>query len=172
MAIVMSSACRNAKETEIKKEPETAATPAKVVNPKVEKLKLLAGFQAEHVYSPSENKQGSWVSMAFDGKGRLIASDQYGYLYRMELTPVGSSEKPKIEKLIIGTNTDPGPDPTKPKVGLGYAQGLLWAFNSLYVMVNRNTTDGTENGSGLYRLQDTNGDDQFDKVTLLKALKG
>ena len=70
---------------------------------KLEKLKLAEGFRAEHLYSPSANEQGSWVSMTFDDKGRLITSDQYGALYRMELAPIGSSTAPKIEKLIIGT---------------------------------------------------------------------
>ncbi|RZL97154.1 MAG: hypothetical protein EOO88_62965, partial [Pedobacter sp.] len=33
-------------------------------NPKTDKLKLLPGFKAEHLYSPSDNKEGSWVAMA------------------------------------------------------------------------------------------------------------
>jgi putative heme-binding domain-containing protein len=150
----------------------TASTQAESVNPKVDKLKLLEGFQAEHLYSPGENEQGSWVSMTFDDKGRLITSDQYGALYRMEIPAVGSaSVKPKIEKLIIGDGAQV--DTTKTHGNMGYAQGLLWAFNSLYVMVNNhNGNEDFNKSSGLYRLQDTNGDDQFDKMTLLKALEG
>src|SRR5918995_5886754 len=71
-------------------------------NSKLDKLKLSDGFRAEHLYSPSANEQGSWVSMTFDNKGRLITSDQYGALYRLELAPIGDSAPPKIEKLIIG----------------------------------------------------------------------
>ena len=146
-------------------------------NPKLEKLKLLPGYKAEHVYSPSDNKQGSWVAMTFDDKGRMITSDQYGYLYRLELPPIGSGGQPKIEKLTVGMNTPAPGDTTKPKLGIGYAQGLLWAFNSLYVVVNhRNDKNDKKNDldkdSGLYRLQDTDGDDQLDKITLLKTLKG
>ncbi|NRF38021.1 c-type cytochrome [Pedobacter foliorum] len=136
--------------------------------PKVEKLKLLPNFKAEHLYSPSASKTGSWVSMAFDDKGRIITSDQYGFLYRLEIPPIGSDTtkvKVKVEKLIVG-------DSTVSKVGMGYAHGLLYAFNSLYVMVNHNSDDKFKSGSGLYRLQDTDGDDQFDKVTLLKSLTG
>ncbi|GAB3809235.1 hypothetical protein GCM10028819_50170 [Spirosoma humi] len=137
-------------------------------NPKTDKLKLLPGFKAEHLYSPSDNKEGSWVAMAFDDKGRMITSDQYGFLYRLELPPIGSgSSQPKIEKLKVGV-VQPG-DTT---VGMGYAQGLLYAFNSLYVMVNNWQNKKFDKGSGLYRLQDTDGDDQYDKITLLKALKG
>ena len=138
---------------------------------KISKLKLLPGYQAEHLYSPSDNKQGSWVAMTFDDKGRMITSDQYGYLYRLELPPIGSgSMQPKIEKLKVG-NVQPG-DTT---VGMGYAQGLLYAFNSLYVVVNHRVDSKDkkfDKGSGLYRLQDADGDDQFEKVTLIKPLKG
>lgn len=139
-------------------------------DPRIDKLKLLPGFKAEHLYSPSDNKQGSWVSMTFDDKGRMITSDQYGFLYRLEMPPLGSSSAPKIEKLIVGP--PPASGDTTQKVGMGYAQGLLYAFNSLYVMVNHRGNKEFEKTSGLYRLQDTNGDDQFDKITLIKQLKG
>nr|WP_277487588.1 c-type cytochrome [Catalinimonas alkaloidigena] len=139
------------------------------VDPNIEKLKLQSGFKAEHLYSPSENEMGSWVSMTFDDKGRLITSDQYGALYRMELAPIGSdSLTPKIEKLKIEAE-EPVADSV---IQMGYAQGLLWHFNSLYVMVNHRGNDEFEKGSGLYRLQDIDNNDQFDKITLLKALEG
>lgn len=142
--------------------PETDKQGAE--NPKVDKLKLQPGFKAEHLYSPSENKQGSWVSMTFDDKGRMIASDQYGSLFRLKIPAVGSgSTTPTIEKLVISKDTS---------IGMGYAQGLLYAFNSLYVMVNNRPNKQFSKPSGLYRLQDSDGDDQFDKVTMLKELKG
>ena len=62
---------------------ETKKNRVRELDPKVEKLKLLPGFKAEHLYSPSESKNGSWVAMTFDDKGRMIACDQYGYLYRL-----------------------------------------------------------------------------------------
>ncbi|MBD2699567.1 c-type cytochrome [Spirosoma sp. BT702] len=150
---------------------EAATVKTAPADPRTDKLKLLPGFKADHLYSPSENKQGSWVSMTFDDKGRMITSDQYGFLYRLTLPPLGSgSQPPKVEKLNVplenGQTTD------EAKVGMGYAQGLLYAFNSLYVMVNNRENKDFGKGSGLYRLQDTNGDDQYDKVTLLKSLKG
>ncbi|HYI78367.1 MAG TPA: heme-binding protein, partial [Chryseolinea sp.] len=141
-------------------------------NSKLDKLKLSDGFRADHLYSPSANEQGSWVSMTFDNKGRLITSDQYGALYRLELAPIGSSASPKIEKLIIGTAESQREDTTTLKIGMGYAQGLLYAFNSLYVMVNHNSNKDFDKNTGLYRLQDTDGDDQFDKITLLKSMTG
>ncbi len=144
--------------------------PADETNPKVSKLKLQPGFVAEHLYGPSEHRQGSWVSMAFDDKGRLIASDQYGYLYRMQLPPIGApaGQEVKVEKLVVGLPADT----VGGKVTMGYANGLLYAFNSLYVMVNTKANNRISNSSGLYRLQDTDGDDQFDKVTLLKKMEG
>jgi putative heme-binding domain-containing protein len=102
--------------------------------------------------------------MAFDDKGRMIASDQYGGLFRLTIPTVGSASiTPTIEKLVISKDTS---------IGMGYAQGLLYAFNSLYVMVNNRPSKQFPKPSGLYRLQDSDGDDQFDKVTMLKELKG
>jgi hypothetical protein len=49
---------------------------------------------------------------------------------------------------------------------MGFAQGLLYAFNSLYVMVNHNSDKNFDKNTGLYRLQDTDGDDQFDKSNI------
>ncbi|RPE12418.1 heme-binding protein [Chitinophaga lutea] len=139
-------------------------------NPKIDKLKLPDQFNVEHLYSPGDNKQGSWVAMTFDDKGRLIVSDQFGFLYRLKLPAIGGDSADfKIERLNIGPVN---PADTLPKVSMGYAQGLLYAFNSLYVMVNHNSDDKFNKGSGLYRLQDTDNDDQFDKVTLIKALEG
>ena len=135
-------------------------------DPKIANLKLPAGFHADHLYGPSENGEGSWVSMTFDDKGRIIASDQYGGLYRMKVPAIGDTvTKIKVESLKIFQDTG---------VSIGYAHGLLYAFNSLYVMINNNNGPRSKfkKGSGLYRMQDTDGDDQFDKVTLLKALEG
>lgn len=125
---------------------EPTATP-------IEMLKVAKGFDVELLYSVPKDKSGSWVNMCHDPKGRLIVSDQYGSLYR--LTPAG----------ILGAN-ELGLE--KINVDIGEAQGLLWAFDSLYVSVNR----GKKYASGLYRVRDTNGDDQLDSVETLRELKG
>ena len=116
-------------------------------------LKVAKGFEVDLLYSVPKGEQGSWVNMCVDPKGRLIVSDQYGSLYR--LTPPGilEAEELKIEKL---------------NVDIGEAQGLLWAFDSLYVSVNR----GQKYASGLYRIKDTDGDDQLDTVETLRLLTG
>lgn len=139
-------------------------------NPKVSKLKLVADFEVDHLFSPSAHESGSWVAMTFDDKGRLITSDQYGALYRMTLTPLGTDSLASLEKLEIGKKA--ATDTLAPKVEMGYAQGLLYAFNSLYVMVNNRQTKEFDKKSGLYRLQDTDGDDQFDKITVIKEFNG
>jgi putative heme-binding domain-containing protein len=146
-----------------KKETERTLTG----NPKLDKLKLPDGFVAELIYSPGENDQGSWVAMTFDDKGRMITSDQYGFLYRLELPPIGSDStvKPTVEKLHIGNVADS-------LVGMGYAQGLLYAFNSLYVVVNNDPNESFGLPTGLYRIQDLDGNDQFETVTQLRELKG
>jgi hypothetical protein len=102
------------------------------------------GFKVEKLYNVPKDQEGSWVALTVDPKGRLIACDQYGSIYRMSVPAIGKTENLKPEKLAIE---------------LGKAHGLLAAFDSLYVMVNE---DGKNNG--LYRLQDTNGDDQYDKT--------
>jgi putative heme-binding domain-containing protein len=136
------------------------------LDPKVAKLKLPDGFKAEHIYSPGDLDQGSWVAMTFDDKNRLITADQYGFLYRLEIPAIGSdSLAPKIEKLIIG-------NVAAPQVGMGYAQGLLYAFNSIYVMVNHNGNETFKESTGLYRIQDLDGDDQFETVTTVKLFTG
>lgn len=146
--------------------------PEPIANPKLDKLKLLPGFKAEHLYSPEEHEQGSWVAMTFDNKGRMITSDQYGAIYRIVLPAIGDTSKVQVEKLIIGSEADRSADTTTLKIGMGFAQGLLYAFNSLYVMVNHNSDKNFDKNTGLYRLQDTNGDDQFDKIMLLKSFEG
>jgi len=137
------------------------------LDPKVGKLSLPEDFVVEHLYSPQEADQGSWVGMTFDDQGRMIASDQYGALYRIVLPAIGSGDSiTQVEKLMVGDSASGS------KLEMGYAQGLLYAFNSLYVMVNHNVNEEFDKGTGLYRLQDTDEDDQFDQITLLKSFDG
>jgi putative heme-binding domain-containing protein len=140
---------------------------------KIANLKLPVGFRADRLYGPSKTGEGSWVSMTFDNKGRIIASDQYGALYRLTVPVIGDTVTKTIaEKLQIPDEAGSLKDTSKTKVNMGYAHGLLWAFNSLYVMINHRSNKEFAKGSGLYRLEDTNGDDQFDKISLLKELDG
>ncbi|MES2737947.1 MAG: c-type cytochrome [Verrucomicrobiota bacterium] len=110
------------------------------------------GFKVELLYTVPKEEQGSWVALTTDDKGRLIACDQYGSIYRMAVPAIGKTELLKPEKL---------------KLDFGKAHGLLYAFGSLYVMVNENGKD-----NGLYRLKDSDGDDQYDKIDKLVTMAG
>ena len=121
-------------------------------------IKVPAGFKVERLYSVPR-MQGSWVNLTFDPKGRIITSHERGGLYRITLGTDGKVSG--VEKLDVPTVRVGDRD-----AEVGAAQGLLYAFDSLYVMVNRGNT------SGLYRLRDTDSDDRFDKAELLKKLDG
>lgn len=120
----------------------------------VDRLKVKPGFNVELLYSVPKNIEGSWVSMCLGPKNDLIVCDQYGGLFRVVPAPLGApADQTRVEKI---------------PVDIGEAQGLLWAFDSLYVVVNR----GQKYESGLYRVRDTNGDGELDQVQQLRKLKG
>ncbi|MDP6357174.1 MAG: hypothetical protein QF473_18815, partial [Planctomycetota bacterium] len=145
-----------------------------------DRIRLPDGFKIELLYSVPGDEQGSWVAMCQDDKGRLIVSDQYGGIYRFPIPELGKPLDPKSIKPITWSD-----DQTKPRKGevkpkrkpvdpvvmklphIGHAQGLCYAFDSLYVVVNSRRSS---TGSGVFRLLDTDGDDQFDKVVTIKKL--
>jgi putative heme-binding domain-containing protein len=125
--------------------PASAITPSGVFN-------TLPGFQVERLFVVPKTELGSWVSITFDDKGRLIASDQDKKgLCRITPPPIGSKEMTKVERLDARITS---------------AQGMLYAFDSLYLSINGGP------GSGLYRCRSTKGDDQFDEITKLKSIGG
>ncbi len=167
----------------------TASAPAPARNPaelpaatEPSDLQIAPGFKVELLYTVPKDEQGSWVSLAVDSKGRITAADQYGSLYRITPPPLGSGPEAKasIEKLSIDLSAllDPAPTPPPdkkkdgkgkapaPKVTVG-AHGLLYAFDSLYIMA-----DELGGKKGLWRARDTNGDDQFDDIKFLREMRG
>lgn len=126
---------------------DTSATP-------VDRIKVAEGFQVELLYTVPKDDQGSWVNMCADPKGRLIVSDQYGSLYRVTPPAIGTKGDTKVEKISLD---------------IGQAHGLLWAFDSLYVVVNGDSEEGK---NGLYRVRDLNHDDEFDSIEPLRVLDG
>jgi putative heme-binding domain-containing protein len=116
----------------------------------VANIKVAKDFKIELLYSVPRKIEGSWVAMCIDPKGRLIVSDQNGALYRVTL-PDAAGGSAKTEKINLKT---------------GFAHGLLWAFDSLYVAVD----EGKE-AHGVYRIRDTNGDDQLDNIELLRKVQ-
>jgi len=125
---------------------ENRATP-------IENIIAPDGFKVELLYSVQGDKKGSWVNLGIDGKNRIIASDQYGGLYRFQPPAAGETLKASdIENV-----------PAKIRA----VNGMLWAFDSLYVGVN--DYENSDN-SGLYRITDSNGDDQLDHVELIRHI--
>ena len=116
-------------------------------------IHLPPNFFAEKIYSVPRETQGSWVALAIDPQGRLIASAQSKGLFRVTPPPVGSGQSAGVEKIDLP---------------IGQAQGLLYAFGGLYVVVNGQAAEG----SGLYKVSDTDGDDRYDQVRLLRKFNG
>ncbi len=105
------------------------------------------GFEIALVRTAT-SEEGSWVSMAFDPKGRLTIAREEKGLLRMTL----DKESRSIEKVEVINNQ------------LLECRGLLYAHNALYANAN--------NSKGLYRLRDTDGDDTLDEVQLLREFPG
>ena len=113
-----------------------------------DRFSVADGFAVDLVYEVTPESEGSWVSLTVDPKGRLIACDQSGGLFRIDV----SGPEAKVEPLAIDL------------VG---AQGLLHAFGSLYANVNARGEP-----CGVWRLTDTNGDDQYDTKEHILPLNG
>ncbi len=124
-------------------------------------ITVSGGFVVEKLHDVDPDSEGSWVSLTVDPQGRLIASDQYGKLYRIVVNDsAGNGDRQNAAEDVSAVRVQPLMS------GIGSAQGLLYAQGSLYVMVNK------ERESGLYRLRDTNGDEQFNSVERLLELNG
>ncbi|MGV3484667.1 MAG: c-type cytochrome [Planctomycetaceae bacterium] len=112
-------------------------------------VNTLDGFQVEKVFHVPR-AMGSWVSIATDDRGGMIASDQGGAgLYR--IVPGRDDQPTQVSRI---------------PVEISGAQGLLWAFDSLYVMVNGGSK------SGLHRVTDRDGDGELDHAEHLLPIEG
>jgi hypothetical protein len=117
-------------------------------------MTLAPGFKMELMYVVPRTAQGSWVPMTWDNRGRLIvASHNTEQMYRLTIPSLGSTGEVQIEPIDLR---------------IGAAHGLLYAFNSLFVMVD----EGSTRRNGLYRLTDTNNDDQYDQVRITRVFQG
>ncbi|MEM9701365.1 MAG: cytochrome C, partial [Planctomycetota bacterium] len=109
-------------------------------------FEVAEGFRIEKIYSVPKETEGSWVSLAADDAGGLIASDQGDKgLYRITFDENGR------------------PQTTKLPVDLSSAQGLLWRNGELFVSVT---------GQGMFRATDSDGDGLPDRKELLSAYFG
>ncbi len=120
----------------------------------INRIKAAKGFQVELLYSVPSEVHGSWVNLCTDNKGRLIVSDQFGKLYK--ITP------PQPGNTLAQTDIKPL------NVDIRAVNGMVWAFDALYVGVNDYER---KIPSGLYRITDSDGDDELDKVEMLRAME-
>ena len=112
------------------------------------------GFDVELIYSVPGVEQGSWVNLCNDDQGRIYASDQYGGLYRFTPPAPGEELSPA--------------DVKKLPVDIRAVNGMLFAFGALYVGVNDYER---KIESGLYRITDSDNDDELDKVEKLRGME-
>ncbi len=110
-------------------------------------IELPPGYEIE-IVRVAEPNEGSWINLAFDPKGRLVVCREDKGLLRFTL----SDDKKSVAKVETIEDT------------LLECRGILFAHDSLYLAAN--------NSKGVYRLKDTNGDDTYDEVKLLKTLEG
>ena len=103
--------------------------------------------------------EGSWISLAFDPQGRIFVS----------LEGTAQGDQRGILRLTPATNADAVSRCEHVDDTLQECRGLLYAFDSLYARCNK-ASPGRP--AGLYRLQDSDGDDRFDEVRLLRAERG
>jgi putative heme-binding domain-containing protein len=119
----------------------------------VDLITAAEGFQVELLYSVPSQEQGSWVNLCTDDRGRLLVSDQFGGLYRITPPPPG---KPVSAGSVEKVPAD-----------IRAVNGMVWSNGALYVGVNDYER---KMPSGLYRISDSNGDDQLDKVETLREV--
>ena len=66
-------------------------------------LNVPPGFEVDLVYKVDKKKYGSWIAMAFDGKGRLTVSDQgKAGTFSIQIPKQGEDfDESKIKKLNV-----------------------------------------------------------------------
>ncbi len=107
----------------------------------------LPGYEVELLRSAGKD-ENSWVSLAFDPKGRLTIGREDKGLLRYTF----SQDRRKIIRSETINDT------------LKECRGLLYAHGALYANAN--------NSKALYRLRDLDGDDQFEEVKSLYQSEG
>src|SRR4051812_10891759 len=85
-----------------------------------EALQTLPDFKVERVLSADKAKNGSWINLGKDNKGRLLLGGQNGQPVTRVTIKDGKVEKEEILKLPVSET-----------------MGILWAFDSLYVNGSR-----------------------------------
>lgn len=129
------------------------------VAPAPETIEVAPGFVVERLYS-AQLGEGSWVSMTFGENGDLFLSPQAGPVMKFD-----------VSALLDGPALPAGPDAApgahvaglQPPQPLPFpvrnAQGLEWAYDSLYV----NVVAPADQDGGFHVIRDTDGDGKLDE---------
>jgi putative heme-binding domain-containing protein len=135
-------------------QPKQKGVPVKT--PEAGRVKVAKDFKVELLYTVPAATHGSWVCLATLPDGKLIASDQ-GDKGLFVITPpaIGTTEEPKVEPLDVKFEGRK----------LSGAQGLLWAFDALYVVVN-------SRNSAMYKVTASQKDGPLDTVERLRTFEG
>jgi len=117
---------------------------------------LAPDFKMELIYVVPTD-YGSWLPVTWDDQGRMLAgSHSTEQFFRLTIPSVGSDDPVVVEPF---------------ELGIGHAHGLQYAFGSLYLSVGDEISGGRK-ASGIYRISDTNGDDKYDQVRVLRNING
>ncbi|MEM9346156.1 MAG: heme-binding protein [Planctomycetota bacterium] len=130
-----------------------------------EGLTVKNGFLVEKLFDTDFPTHGSWVAICAGPDNTLFVSSQYR---KYQVTVDGKKQNRNRQTLF--TIKPPAVDDHEDKteviahpVELNGAQGLCYAFGSMYVM---------ESGVGFTRLIDADGDGLYEGKELLRAMKG
>ncbi len=130
---------------QVRNEKATAAAMVTPVEKPSDNIRIIPDFKAELLYEVPRKSQGTWVSLAIDEQGEMVASDEYQqgmYRIRVQENAEGKTTV-QVSKLVL------------PATG---AQGLAWFNKSLYANVN---------GSGLFRMSASKNDGRLDEMKFL-----
>ncbi|NNE90831.1 MAG: DUF1080 domain-containing protein, partial [Verrucomicrobiales bacterium] len=119
----------------------------------VDRIKALPGFEVELLYSVPGGEQGSWVALCSDPNGRIYASDQYGDLYLFDPPKPGNElSEGDVKKVPVNIRAING---------MVFHDGAIWAGVNDYEKKIE---------SGFYKISDSDGNGELDKVEKLRAI--
>src|SRR5690242_13700150 len=122
--------------------------------PTAENLQTLPDFKIEVLLKADKNKNGSWISLIKDPKGRLMIGGQRGQAVTRVTVEDGKVTKEEALQLPISE-----------------VMGMCWIGDVLYANgAGKNPTGKVV--YGLWRLRDPNGDGSFSSAELLREWQG
>ena len=128
--------------------PADGSKPVNIENAE-ELLETLPGFKVEHILKADASKNGSWICMAKDPKGRLLLGGQAG----QPITRVTMKDGKCVKQEILS-------------IPVSETMGMLFIDNVLYI------SGSGSRGFALYRCKDTKGNDSYDDVEFLREWQG